>query len=128
MTVTILSHAHNCACVHTYSSSHTGIHITYYTPHHTHYTLFIPYTYTDNTATPMGQCIAHRTHKPLPKKLLLTRTPSVFSQSWKLLDRLTTRRSMTLIGAGLIQNFSFGQHNLMIGSHTNRLIHFDTII
>ena len=30
------------------SLSLARIHITYYTPHHTHYTLFIPYTYTDN--------------------------------------------------------------------------------
>ena len=47
-TITLLSHAHNCACAHTYSSLHTRIHITYYTPYHTHYTIFIPYTYTDN--------------------------------------------------------------------------------
>ena len=49
MTVTLLSHAHNCTCAHTYTSLHTHLHITYYTPYHTHYTIFIPYTYTDNT-------------------------------------------------------------------------------
>ena len=88
---TFLWHAHHCACAHTYSSSHTRIHITYYTPytlHITHYTLHTTHTTPCPShipirithGTPVGQCIARRTHKPIPKKLLLIGTPSVIGQ------------------------------------------------
>ena len=92
MTVTLLSHAHNYSCAHTYSSSHTRIHITYYTPYHTHYTLFIPYTYTDNTwHKPCGKVHCTSDQQAMPK-----------NSSWQELHRfsLTVGNSST----GLLLN------------------------
>ena len=83
---TFLWHAHHCACAHTYSYSHTHTvhiahrtsHITLHTTHITHCTSRTPIRITHGT--PVGQCIARRTHKPMLKKLLLTGTPSVIAR------------------------------------------------
>ena len=57
---TFLWHAHHCACAHTYSSSHTHIHITHCTSHIAHHTLHI----THDTLH-ITHCTLHITHYTL---------------------------------------------------------------
>ena len=88
--VTLLSHAHNCACARTYSSSHTRIHITYYTPQHTHYTLFIPYTYTNNTPHVVAPIVFYASNHLLISVLAKSRCSSI------LLTRISTCQALAV--------------------------------